>query len=108
MVKDPNVPELGVGVYETVIPFEVNLSLHGFNGKADYILIISATIGSTMQTLDEREYTVDVGVDLQSEFSFLIHTGTATQVGLTAALYRKPPAQRTFPCSWRSKNNHRY
>jgi len=90
-VKGPNEPELGVGIFETEIPFVVEVGLHGCTAPAEYLLVVSVMAGDIPIPLSAQSLSVAAGSYLDESFTFVLPSGDSDQVELMADLYFDPP-----------------
>src|SRR6056297_3500073 len=90
-VKGPNEPELGVGIFETEIPFVVEVGLHGCTAPAEYLLVVSVMAGDIPIPLSTQSLSVAAGSYFDESFTFVLPSGDSDQVELIADLYFDPP-----------------
>lgn len=90
-VKGPNDPELGVGIFETEIPFAVEVGLHSCNAPAEYSLVLSVMAGENPIPLSTESISVSAGGYFEGSFAVVLPSGDSDQVELVADLYYNPP-----------------
>jgi hypothetical protein len=89
MVNHPNYPELGVGVFETAVPFYVDWSLSGCSGLQDYGIQVIAILDDAELELGLEPIEVSSWSASDTLFSS-VNTGEADEVVIKAKLFHFP------------------
>ncbi|WP_237607707.1 hypothetical protein, partial [Roseimaritima sediminicola] len=99
LVKSPNDPDVGVGVFETEIPFLVDVGLHSCITSADYQLVMSVMAGDILVPIGTMSFSVGAGEYFYDEFIYVLPSGNADQVEVVADLYYDPPPAPSPPAA---------